>query len=182
MARYRDSRTRWFHSRFPWYTTLLAKTNRPDVKMPLCERSRFIRPHQDTPSSIIRHYISRYSTTQFHWIYPSTGDKKEKKKRKQVGGRERENSDLWLVSIGLPSRCSNLVTENWAVARRLVGKTRSSLFLSHDFYHFFFLFYFPSPPSFFYRISIIESKVIPKDSLEKQATRIGGPDYRSKIY
>lgn len=58
-----------------------AKTNRPDVKMPLCERSRFIRPHQDTPSSIIRHYISRYSTTQFHWIYPSAEDRKKKKKK-----------------------------------------------------------------------------------------------------
>lgn len=85
------------------YTTL-AKTNRPDVKMPLCERSRFIRPHQDTPSSIIRHYISRYSTTQFHWIYPSAEDKKKKEAGR--GGKERKKI---LISDWSQSDCRRAV-------------------------------------------------------------------------
>lgn len=162
------------------YTTL-AKTNRPDVKMPLCERSRFIRPHQDTPSSIIRHYISRYSTTQFHWIYPSAEDKK--KKRKQVGEEKRERK-FWPL-IGL-NRIAVALLElgDWKLGSRQTARredTFVAISLSISIVFFLLPLLFPSP-LLFYRISIIESKVIPKDRLEKQATRIGETDYRSKIY
>lgn len=143
MARYRDSRTRWFHSRFPWYTTLLAKTNRPDVKMPLCERSRFIRPHQDTPSSIIRHYISRYSTTQFHWIYPSTGDKKGKKKKK--AGRGERKRKFWPL-IGL-NRIAVALFElgDWKLGSRQTAR-REDTFVAISLSRFLSFFFF-SPPS-----------------------------------
>lgn len=130
-----------------------AKTNRPDVKMPLCERSRFIRPHQDTPSSIIRHYISRYSTTQFHWIYPSAEDKKKKKKRKQVGEEKRERK-FWPL-IGL-NRIAVALLElgDWKLGSRQTTR-REDTFVAISlsrFLSFFFLLplLFPSlPPPFF---------------------------------
>lgn len=118
--------------------------------MPLCERSRFIRPHQDTPSSIIRHYISRYSTTQFHWIYPSTGDKKEKKKKAGRGGEERKRK-FWPL-IGL-NRIAVALFElgDWKLGSRQTAR-REDTFVAISlsrFLSFFFPLLFPFPSLLF---------------------------------
>lgn len=150
--------------------------------MPLCERSRFIRPHQDTPSSIIRHYISRYSTTQFHWIYPSTGDKKEKKKKAGRGGEERKRK-FWPL-IGL-NRIAVALFElgDWKLGSRQTAR-REDTFVAISlsrFLSFFFslssLFYFPPPSSFF--LSHIYNRI--ESYSERQPRKTSDSNRRTRL-